>query len=186
MIKRLTVLIGGMMLLTACGPEEEFVRPQWVELTREAAGHYCQMIVLDHPGPKAQVHIAGLPQPVWFAQVRDAIAFTRMPEEPKDIAAIYVSDMGKAESWDKPGATNWIAIEDAMFVIGSKGRGGMGAPETIPFATKAAAETYRASHGGTIVSYSDVPDDAVFGTVNVGEANETAPDATHSSNHSDG
>ena len=96
-------------------------------------------------------------------------------EEPKEIAAIYVSDMGKAPSWQKPGADNWIALEDAFFVVGGKQRGGMGAPETVPFASPDDADAYRRQHGGSVMQLSDVPDEAVFGSVAVGEINASQP-----------
>ncbi len=187
-MRRIFIIAAAAGFLTACGPEEELARPDWVELTREAAGHYCQMIVLDHPGPKAQIHLAGNPNPVWFSQVRDAIAFTRMPEEPKEIAAIYVSDMGKAPSWQRPGADNWIALEDAFFVVGGKQHGGMGAPETVPFANRDDADTYRRQYGGRVMQLQDVPDDAVFGSVAVGDINASQPyhAKQHDSHHNTG
>jgi hypothetical protein len=49
--------------------------------------------VLDHPGPNGQIFIKGQAEPVWFASVRDTVAFTLLPEEPKDVTAIYVNDM---------------------------------------------------------------------------------------------
>ena len=70
-----------------------------------------------------------------------------LPEEPKDIRAIYVSDMGRAPSWEKPGATNWVDAKQATFVIGSRMKGGMGADEAVPFSDKAAAEDF-AENGG--------------------------------------
>jgi nitrous oxide reductase accessory protein NosL len=30
-------------------------------MTEEAVGHFCQMELLEHPGPKAQAHLDGLP-----------------------------------------------------------------------------------------------------------------------------
>ena len=50
--------------LVAC--ESEAVVPDPIALTREANGHYCGMIVVDHPGPKAQVHEKGRDKPRWF------------------------------------------------------------------------------------------------------------------------
>ena len=59
-----------------------------------------------------------------------------LPEEPKDIRAIYVSDMAKAPNWDKPGANNWVDAKQASFVIGSRMQGGMGGDEAVPFSDK--------------------------------------------------
>ena len=100
------------------------------ELSREAIGHYCNMIVADHLSPKGQKYVADSDQPVWFSSVRDTIAFTLLPEEPKNIAAIYVNDMGRA-SWESPEPETWIEARSAWYVIESSRRGGMGAPEPV-------------------------------------------------------
>ena len=127
------------------------------EMTAEAIGHYCGMNVLEHPGPKGQIFVASLMEPVWFSSARDTLAFTMLPEEPKDIQAIYVSDMGKAPSWDKPGADNWVEARRALFVIGSRIESGMGADEAVPFSDRTAAEKFAAENGGRIVGFDEVP-----------------------------
>ena len=89
------------------------------------------MNVLEHPGPKGQIILASRDEPVWFSSARDAFSFTMLPEEPKDIRAIYVSDMAKAPSWDKPGQTNWVdarqALSSSAAACRRHGRGGGGA-----------------------------------------------------------
>ncbi len=105
---------------------------------------------------------------------RDTLAFTMLPEEPKDISAIYVSDMAKAASWDRPGPDNWIDARKAVFVIGSDARGGMGVAETVPFSDRAAAEEFARAHGGRVVAYADVPRSAVL--TGAGEAPGAAAD----------
>lgn len=127
------------------------------ELTAAAIGHYCGMNVLEHPGPKGQILLASQKDPVWFSSARDTISFTMLPEEPKDIRAIYVSDMAKAASWEKPGASNWIDAKQAFFVIGSRARGGMGAEEAVPFSSRSAAEKFASDNGGRITTFVDVP-----------------------------
>ena len=132
------------------------------KMTAEAIGHYCGMNLFEHPGPKGQIFAASLIEPVWFSAVRDTIAFTMLPDEPKDILAIYVSDMGKAESWDKPGADNWIEARKAMFVIGSRIKGGKGGEEAVPFSDRGAAEKFAAENGGRIVTFDQVPREYVL------------------------
>ena len=66
------------------------------------------MNLLEHKGPKGQIILASQAEPIWFSSARDAFSFTMLAEEPKDILAVYVSDMAKAPSWDKPGANNWV------------------------------------------------------------------------------
>jgi copper chaperone NosL len=158
------VLIGTLTL-GACNEQKTAAAPPPAhELTASAIGHYCGMNVLEHTGPKGQIILASRREPVWFSSARDAVSFTMLPEEPKDIAAIYVSDMAKAPSWDEPGEMNWVDAKQAVFVIGSRMKGGMGAPETVPFSDRTAAEKFTAENGGQIVSFSDIPKDYVLGT----------------------
>ena len=154
------------LFLAACS-EERAAAPDPVPLTEAALSHYCQMYVADHGGPKAQIHLVGLDHPIWFSQVRDAIAYLRLPEETDEVTAVYVNDMDKAPNWSDPGIDNWIAAGDAFFVIGSGMRGGMGAPEAIPFGTRAGADSYAAEHGGTVAGLDDIPDDYVLGPVDI-------------------
>lgn len=153
-------LIG--LLLAACGDTETSVAPSPAELTREALGHYCNMIVADHPGPKGQIHLHDSDQPVWFSSARDTVAFTRLPEESKAIAAIYVNDMGQATNWDSPEPGTWIKAEDAWYVIESARRGGMGAPEAVPFGARAAADEFATVHGGEVVAWAEIPDSYIL------------------------
>jgi copper chaperone NosL len=134
-------------------------------MTAELIGHYCGMNVLEHPGPKGQIFVTSLIEPVWFSSARDTIAFTMLPDEPKDIQAIYVSDMGKAPSWEKPGEDNWVEARKAVFVIGSSVKGGMGNKEAVPFSDRADAEMFAARNGGRIVPFAEVPRDYVLGSV---------------------
>jgi len=87
-----------------------------------------------------------------------------LPDKPKDIRAIYVSDMGKAQNWEKPGADNWVEARKALFVIGSRAKGGMGGEEAVAFSERSAAEKFVVENGGRIVSFADVPKEYVLGS----------------------
>ncbi|MCK5359230.1 MAG: nitrous oxide reductase accessory protein NosL, partial [Gammaproteobacteria bacterium] len=95
-----------------------------------------------------------------FTSVRDTIAFTLSPEEPKNIAAIYVSDMTDA-NWDNPGTDNWIDARKAWYVLGSDRSGGMGAPEAVPFSTKAKAELFANEQSGAVYAYASIPQEYI-------------------------
>ena len=152
----------ALLLLAACdNGVQQAAKPAPQELTREAIGHYCNMIVADHHGPKAQLFLKGSDVPIWFSSVRDAIAFTRLPDEPKAIAAIYVNDMARA-TWETPEPGTWIEAEGAHYVIESDRRGGMGAREAVPFADMSAAEAFVVAHGGQIVAFAEVPETYVL------------------------
>jgi copper chaperone NosL len=165
----------ALLALAAC-KEDRTEAPPPVELTAEAVGHFCQMDLTEHPGPKAQVHLDGLPFPLFFSQVRDALAYARMPEQSHIIAAIYVNDLGAAPSWDEMGADNWIAAGAAHYVIGSERVGGMGAPEAQPFADAGAAQAFAARHGGMVMGLADIPDAALLAPVTTPEE---SPADTH-------
>ncbi|WP_310620580.1 nitrous oxide reductase accessory protein NosL [Flexibacterium corallicola] len=164
---RLVTLLSLGLLLVACGGESDTASklPDPVPMTEDAVSFYCQMNVLEHPGPKAQIHIEGMLAPMFFAQVRDAVAFLKSEERPGDVLVTYVSDMSKADSWEEPGIENWISADEAMFVVGSNQSGGMGAPEVVPFSSKASATAFAQMNGGEVVPLTEIPADAVLGSV---------------------
>jgi len=164
------VLTSG---LTGCGKEERVEIPPPASLTQEAIGYYCNMTVSEHQGPKGQIMLKSLDKPVWFSSVRDTVAFTLLPEEPKDILAIYVTDMSKTSSWENPENGDWIEAKSATFVIGSSKNGGMGAPEPVPFATRQAAVDFTTHHGGKIVAFSEIPESSILGPVEVGDRHDS-------------
>jgi copper chaperone NosL len=138
-MKRLLIL-ARCLGVSAC--KEEVVQDTTpVQLTAETLGHFCQMNLLEHPGPKAQVHLEGMPgTPLFFSQVRNAIAYARLPQHSHPNLAIQVNDMGApGATWKVPGQGNWIEADDAFVVLGSAREGGMGAPKAVPFGTCDAA-----------------------------------------------
>ena len=153
-----------LLLLLVAGCQEEIITPDPVKLTRAAEGNYCNMIVIDHPGPKAQIFEKNQMQAIWFTSVRDALAYNILPGEAQQVLAIYVHDMGQADSWDKPQDHGiWIKAELAYYVIESNKRGGMGAKETIPFRDKISADQFAQDFGGQVVAYADISPEYILG-----------------------
>ncbi len=140
-------LLGG-------GCAREQTPPLPVPIDDEASGYYCGMLVLAHPGPKAQIWVAGRDGPLWFTSVRDAFAYLQSGEREGRLIAFYVQDMGQAESWAHPGRDFFIPAKKAFYVWGSDRKGGMGAPELVPFASRADAEAFAARYGGRILRYA--------------------------------
>lgn len=155
-----------LFLLAAC-KEDVAQNLTPVALTAESVGHYCQMNLLEHEGPKAQVHLDGLPgAPLFFSQVRDAIAYARLPEQSHPILAIWVNDMGASgATWADPGKDNWVDAKTAIYVVGADLSGGMGAPELVPFSDQQAAQEFARTHGGKLMSLANIPDEAVIAPV---------------------
>lgn len=170
MINRLglMLLMAALALLSACEREtSQNITPK--DLTPQTLGHYCQMNLLEHPGPKAQVFLKDNPAPLFFSQVRDAIAYTRAPEQVAPVVAIYVNDMGAAgATWERPGDGNWIPADTAFYVMGSARQGGMGAPETVPFSSQESADAFISKEGGHVMRLADITDDMVLAPVDNG------------------
>ena len=149
-------------ILMACEQGQSVDMPAAQKLTREANGYYCLMTVVNHKGPKGQIILTDQ-QVLWFTSVRDTITFTLLPEEPKNIAAIYVNDMSNA-NWDDPGVDNWIDARKAWYVLGSNRSGGMGAQEAVPFATKAKADLFTSQQGGAVYTFASIPENYILGS----------------------
>jgi len=152
--------LGLLVALAGCKPEGSVSAPPPQAVSASATAQFCGMLLSEHPGPKGQIFTRDQPQPFWFASVRDTLAFTLMPEMPKAIIAIYVNDMGRAQSWDQP--ESWVDARKASFVIGSNRRGGMGEDELIPFGDAEAAQRFAAENGGHVVAYAEVPRDSIL------------------------
>jgi copper chaperone NosL len=147
------------MLLAACdqgATPEKLPPPQ--EISSESVAHFCGMLVEEHPGPKGQVLLSDSDTPIWFASVTQTFAFTMLPEEPKNVAAIYVTDMGRAKNWDRPEPGTWIDAKKAFYVIESRQRGGMGVGEAIPFGEEAQAKAFIEANGGRMVTFTEMPE----------------------------
>ena len=169
----LVLLVSTAALFLSACSEEKAELPPPVPLTEQALSHYCQMWVSEHGGPKAQIHLEGMPNPLFFAQVRDAVAYLRSSERDAPVTAVYVSNMSVAKSWDEPGQTNWIDAGSAKFVIGSDAKGGMGAPEVVPFGDEADASQFVADRGGKVATLDEIPDETVLGAVDFELPQET-------------
>ena len=108
-LARILPLALLVLVLVGCKEENKGPLPPPQEVSELATGQFCGMLLTEHPGPKGQIFVRDQPQPFWFATVRDAFAFTMLPEMPKNIVAIYVNDMAHARNWTSrsrgPGST---------------------------------------------------------------------------------
>lgn len=160
----------AVLLLGAC-VEEGREMPPPIALDEDALGHYCQMNILEHAGPKGQIHLSGWPMPIWFGQVRDGVAYIKAKERAAEVVAFYVNDMGAAANWDEPG-DNWVPADAAFFVVGSDAIGGMGAPEVVPFAAETQATAFAQSRGGVVKRLSEITQQDVLSPVDLGAISE--------------
>jgi copper chaperone NosL len=159
----LAVALVALPLIACHDDSKSAALPAPAEPTAESVAHFCDMAVLEHPGPKGQIFLAGQSAPIWFSSVRDTFAFTMLPEEPKSIVAIYVNDMAKATDWRHPQAGDWVEARAAWFVLDSDYHGGMGGREAVPFSDETLAQGFVAAHGGRLARFAQVPESYVLG-----------------------
>jgi copper chaperone NosL len=161
------MLLLSAVLLAGCDERTASLPPP-LEPTAESTSHFCGMLLAEHDGPKGQIFLKGRSQPVWFSSVSETVAFTMLPDESADVAAIYVNDMARAKNWERPEPGAWVEARRAWYVIGSDARGaaGMGdiRREPIPFGEEAAARRFQEAHGGRIVRFSAIPQDEILGS----------------------
>lgn len=110
------------------------------------------MIIVDFPGAKGQIHYKKGKYDA-FCSTLDMFLFYLQPDRPRDIVAIYVNDMGKADMGHPSG--HWVDAEEALYVYGGDIMGPMG-EAMVPFAGSTEAEAYIKQYGGRIVRFNDV------------------------------
>ncbi len=122
---RLAAWAGAGVLFAGCFKEDEAEKPLPVELNRNHACRVCGMIGVDFPGAKAQIHYKNIKVDS-FCGTLDIFSFYLQPDRPRNIAAIYVNNMGP--------------MGEAL----------------VPFLDLKDAETYVKKHGGKIYRFDEV------------------------------
>lgn len=151
----LAALFAAALLLTACGESAKPAAP--LEIAGDTACALDGMVLLDFPGPKAQIHYdQGAPE--FFCDTREMFSILLRPEQKKRIVAIYTQDMAKA-AWERPEG-HWIDARTAFYVVGSPRRGSMG-PTVPSFASEADAGKFAAQYGGKVLPFAQVTLDMV-------------------------
>ncbi len=110
------------------------------------------MIIVDFPGPKAQIHYRD-GRIDKFCSVYEMLTYYTQPDRPGGILAIYVNDMSEAD-WKKP-VDHWIDAETAFYVYDPDISGAMGT-EIVPFRDRISAERFMKKHGGRIVRFKEI------------------------------
>lgn len=152
-ISLLAALALAALLAAGCQRTSDEARIAPVEITRATASVIDGMLLADSPGPKAQIHYAGKPEPDFVCNTADMFYIHLAPEELRKVSAIFVQDMAKAD-WDEPRG-HWIDAFDAWYVVGSSRRGSMG-PTLASFANETDARSFAAEYGGTVAPYASV------------------------------
>ena len=116
------------------------------------------MLLADYPGPKAQIRYAGQDTPDFFCDTVEMFSIYLKPEAVRQVAALYVQDMG-ATDWDNPKGA-WIDAKTALYVVGSNRNGSMG-PTIASFAKEDAAKKFIGQFGGRLYKFSEITPEMV-------------------------
>lgn len=140
----------GVLSTGSCEQATVTVPPE--ELHAGTACSLDGMLLLDYPGPKAQIHYAN-GETEFFCDTTEMFSLLLVPEQQRKVAAAYTQDMGQAD-WRKP-TGHWIDARTAFYVKDSKLMGSMG-PTFAAFAKQAYAEAFIKQHGGQMYRFDDV------------------------------
>lgn len=133
-----------------CSKQEEVTRA--AEIDRSTSCSLDGMILMDYPGPKAQIHY-DKSEADFFCDTMEMFSIYLRPEQKKRVKAMFTQDMGKTP-WEQPSG-NWIDAKSAYYVIGSKKPGAMG-PTLAAFAGMEDAQTFVKQYGGKILKFDEV------------------------------
>lgn len=143
-------MLGAAMLLAACS--QAVVAALAQEPTADTMCALDGMVLQDFPGPKAQVlYTEGKGD--YYCDLTELFTVLLAPEHRRKIAAVFVQDAGKTD-WAKPSG-HWIAAKDALFVVGSRKQGSMGATFGA-FSNASDAAVFVEREGGKVVPFDQV------------------------------
>lgn len=158
-----TSLVAMLLALAGCSSQSDPEnKPDPQAITTESIGHFCSMDLIEHDGPKGQIFVKGRTDPLWFSTIRQTLAYTILPDSPKGLDAIYVTDMATVKNMRQPEVESWMNARDAYYVTESKFSGGMGGEDPLPFSERKKAEEFVASHGGQILKFNEMSEDYIL------------------------
>jgi copper chaperone NosL len=149
--KSTSLIVLFLLFLVSCSQKEETAKPPPVEIRKGDSCTLCGMIIMDYPGPKAQIHYRD-GRVDKFCCVQEMMSLYLQPDRPRGIRAIYVTDMADRD-WKSPG--RWIDAGNALYVYGASVSGAMG-NEIVPFSDRVSAERFMKKHGGRIVRFREI------------------------------
>lgn len=160
--KYFSIVVISLFLSGCSGNTDEVVPPTPQEITQDSVGHFCGMDLIEHDGPKGQIFVKGNDKPLWFSTIRQVMAYSILPDSPKGLSAIYVTDMSKVENLHQPETGSWMKAVDAYYVTESSFQGGMGGEDPLPFSNEAQALAFIQEHGGRIQRFGEMSEDYIL------------------------
>ena len=152
--KTLFAAVCVAAMLSGCGGEEAPKAHQPVPIGAHDRCHLCGMVIVHYEGPKAQIFIKDVEEPLKFCSGRDAFTFALQPENARRLEAFFIHDLAKT-GWKKPDDRAFVDARSMHYVYGHNIAGVMG-NEPAAFSDKKAAMDFIAKESGSLVGYKDV------------------------------
>ncbi len=146
----LASIVAALLFVAGCDRQAKLVSPQ--EIVIDTACTLDGMLLMDYPGPKAQLHY-NQGEPDFFCDTMEMFAIYLRPEQKKRVVGLFTQDMGMTD-WVKPQG-HWIDARTAFYVAGSKRTGSMG-PTLASFASNEDAEAFAKKYGGKVLRFDAV------------------------------
>jgi copper chaperone NosL len=146
------LLLVLLAALTGCERKQELAAAFPQSVTADTACAVDGMLLLNHPGPKAQiVHSDGTR--TFYCDVREALEARHDPEQGHTVAQVFVQPMDGRDWAARP--DGWAELERLHLVLGSRRMGHMG-PTVVPFRQRAAADAFSAAEGGRVLAAAEL------------------------------
>lgn len=146
----------ALLSLTACGSSKPPPPQVAVDIHKGDVCAVCGMYIEAGPGPRGEAYVQGYKAPLKFGSTRDFFAFVLQPENKARLQHLLVQDSAQI-NWQHPAneARTFVDARTAYYVAWQPLTGLMG-PTFASFASNKDAEAFVRSHGGEILSFSDV------------------------------
>ena len=156
-MNRWLMIAGLLSMLSVAGcdknaPKSDVFAP--VSIQKHDRCALCGMTILNYDGPKAEVYIKDIKEPILFCSGRDAFFFALQPENTRRLKAFFIHDIAKTD-FDVPSDQFFMDAKKAHFVYDSRRDGVMGV-EPVAFSDKKAAERFIEQWGGRLLTYPDI------------------------------
>lgn len=146
------LLLALLLSLSSIGCSKQDEAIKAAEIDRSTSCSLDGMILMDYPGPKAQIHY-DRGEADFFCDTMEMFSIYLRPEQKKRVKALFTQDMGKTP-WEQP-IGNWIDAKAAYYVIDSTKPGAMG-PTLAAFARIEDAQAFVKHYGGKILKFDEI------------------------------
>jgi len=145
-------LVILLLTLNACTKQIENQNYSAVNLSNSDACYVDAMILMQHPGPKAQM-LRKNDERIFFCDTKEFFIELLAPEVAGQTLASFVQDAG-GRAWGSY-SDAWIEAKKAYYVFDSNQLGAMG-PTIVPFSQIDAANAFIQKHHGEVKKYSEI------------------------------